>query len=255
MEKVIVFCKLYLSEILFAFVSLLCIAVAIYGVSNFEGLRAVSIVVGAVLGQAILGYVIQRFNEKLSNTFVATWLSGFTVFAIAVCVALILIKKPIVLIFLLGSFTAFVALFVLLLIYANRPYGEEKLDEQKRQAACKLFKLRWGKTPQEAGYKAIGIYKKQSAFLYAVSEEVIQAYKTQQNILRWLLAWFMFPLAIGMIIFFIGIFKYQDPLHPLCIAFYVFYTAWVGLFIVLFVKARQANKLVKMDKTVTYLTY
>lgn len=55
----------------------------------------------------------------------------------------------------------------------------ERTDE-----AIALFKKQYGKTPKEEGFPVIGIYERQNAFLYAASEEAIESYKTEQNIIR-----------------------------------------------------------------------
>ena len=69
----------------------------------------------------------------------------------------------------------------------------ERIDE-----AVNLFKEKYGKTPKEQGFSVIDIYEKQHAFLYADTEETIRAYKNHQNIIRWVLAWYLWPLALVM---------------------------------------------------------
>ena len=130
---------------------------------------------------------------------------------------------------------------------------------EKLKEAVKLFKQRYGKTPKELGLElglpVIGIYEKQHAFLFAVSEDVINAYKKQQNIIRWLLTWFMWPLAIAMIAWWVTLAKYQDPWHPLFLALYVFYGLWMVLLAVLWFRAKRADKLIKLGKNITFLNY
>ena len=121
--------------------------------------------------------------------------------------------------------------------------------------AINLFKEKYGKTPQELGFPVISVYEKQSAFIYAHSEEVIKAYKTQQNILRWIMTRFMWPLAIVMIIGLGALVKYQDTSHPLFSAIFAFFAAYMVFFFILFIKVKRAEKLIKLGKNVTYLNY
>ena len=126
----------------------------------------------------------------------------------------------------------------------------ERTDE-----AINLFKKTYGKTPQELGFSVIDIYEKQHAFLYATSEEVIAAYKTHQNIIRWVMTRFIWPLAIAMLVWLITLAKYGNVGHPLCIASYIFYGVWMVLFIVLYIKVKKAKKLIKLGENVTFLNY
>ena len=126
----------------------------------------------------------------------------------------------------------------------------ERTDE-----AITLFKKQYGKTPKSLGFTEISIYEKQHAFLYAKSLEVIEAYKTQQNILRWIITWFVVLIVIAVLIWFVALAEYKNPMHPLCIACYIFYGVWVVLLIVMDIKVKKAEKLIKMGKNITYLNY
>ena len=121
--------------------------------------------------------------------------------------------------------------------------------------AISLFKLAYGKTPQEAGFPVIGVYEKQDAFLYAVSEETIKAYKTQQNIFRFMMLWYMWPLFIIFVNFFEALLTYHDALHPRCITTYVFSVIWIMLAVILYARVWQTRNLVKLGKTITFLKY
>ena len=126
---------------------------------------------------------------------------------------------------------------------------------EKISEAINLFKSTYNKTPEEAGFPVIGIYKRQNAFLYAVSEETIEAYKTQQNILRFMMLWYMWPLLIMFINFFDALVTYQDVLHQRCMTTYIFCSIWLILAVVLYIKVWQTRKIVKFGKTITYLKY
>jgi len=125
----------------------------------------------------------------------------------------------------------------------------------KTDEAIELFKYAYGKTPKEAGFPVISIYEKQKVLLYAKSQEVIEAYKVQQNILRGILLWYPWPGVIAMVMFFITIVKTMDPVHPVCLASFVLLGMWVILFIVLDIKVKKTKRLVKMGETVTFLKY
>ena len=88
------------------------------------------------------------------------------------------------------------------------------MEEKDIIAAKELFELRYGKTPEEYGYPAIDVYKKQRAYLYAESEEAAAAYKKGQNIIRWVLVWYLWPVIAAVVVSFIGMLKFQAILHP-----------------------------------------
>ena len=74
-----------------------------------------------------------------------------------------------------------------------------------KNEAISLFKRTYGKTPQEIGFTEFDIYKKQNAFLYASSQQVIKAYKMQQNILRWIMRWYLGPIFCAWHILFFSV--------------------------------------------------
>jgi hypothetical protein len=125
----------------------------------------------------------------------------------------------------------------------------------KRDEAVALFKKHYGKSPKEAGFPLMDIYEKQNAFLYAVSAEVIQAYKMQQNIIRWLMTRFTLICAAVMIIFFAALFTTRNPLHPMCIVAYVLFAFCALLLIILALKVWWAKPLIKLGKNITFLNY
>lgn len=125
----------------------------------------------------------------------------------------------------------------------------------REDEAIKLFKEKYGKTPKELGFPVIDIYEKQNAFLYAVSEEVIAAYKLQQNITRGMWLWGIWPLLVVLFVEFIAIGKYQDLWHPLSIAGHVIFGITAVLYTVLYVKARNAEKLFHLGDDITFLNY
>lgn len=125
-----------------------------------------------------------------------------------------------------------------------------KIDE-----AVDLFRKAYGKTPKSLGFTEISVYEKQHAFLYAKSLAVIEAYKTQQNIVRWMMTRFVWPIAVVFLVWLITLAKSADAMHPLCIACYIFYFVWVVLALVLGIKAKKADKLINLGKNITFLNY
>ena len=126
----------------------------------------------------------------------------------------------------------------------------ERTDE-----AIALFKKQYGKTPKEACFPVIGIYKRQSAFLYAASEETIESYKTHQNIIRGMIFWGLWPLILVMINYLDAVERYQDMLHWRCVISYVFLAVWLVVVVTLYIKVLKLGKNFKLGKNITYLNY
>ena len=126
----------------------------------------------------------------------------------------------------------------------------ERTDE-----AIALFKKQYGKTPKEAGFPVIGTYERQSAFLYAASEEAIESYKTEQNIIRGMIFWALCPLILVMINYFDAVERYQDMFHWRCVISYVFLTVWLIVVVTLYIKVLKLGKNFKLGKNIIYLNY
>lgn len=107
------------------------------------------------------------------------------------------------------------------------------MKQQEINHAISLFKSRFGKTPEESPFPIIGIYKKQHAYLYGATEEAIAAYKKSQNIIRWEVKFYIWPIVLDFIIFFWGIFKFQSLTHPIIWIAAAFFICWFILLIVL----------------------
>ena len=121
--------------------------------------------------------------------------------------------------------------------------------------AIDLFKMRYDKLPSEIGLPVIGLYERQRAYLYATSEKVIKNYKMQQNIIRWMMLWYLWPFPI----FFIGItmtmMKYTSLTHPSFVAWCSFFVVWGVFGFVLCVIVKIASRIVKFGENITYLNY
>lgn len=121
--------------------------------------------------------------------------------------------------------------------------------------AIELFKKHYGKTPEEAGFPEIEVFEKQQAFLYATSSEVIRAYKTQQNIMKWIVTWYFGPMFIGIITLIWAFLKYHDPWHIICLSSYIFFSVWILLFMILYIKMYFSKHYIRFGETITYLNY
>ena len=63
-------------------------------------------------------------------------------------------------------------------------------EEQKKQAED-LYLRAYNHYPKDDKVKVIDIYEPQSAYLYGRTKEAVDAYKTSQNIIRFMLVYFM----------------------------------------------------------------
>ena len=126
---------------------------------------------------------------------------------------------------------------------------------ERTKEAINLFEKNYGKTPKEAGFSVIGIYERQHAFLYADTEEVIKAYKTHQNIIRWQISWYIWLLVPAMINFCYVLFRYQDVMNWRGLATYVFLGIWIILGIVQWLRAKRLDRLIKQGENITFLNY
>jgi hypothetical protein len=126
---------------------------------------------------------------------------------------------------------------------------------ERTKEAINLFERNYGKTPKEAGFSVIGIYERQHAFLYATTEEVIKAYKTEQNIIRGMIFWALWPLILVMINYFDAVERYQEMFHWRCVVSYVFLAVWLVVVVTLYIKVLKLGKNFKLGKNITYLNY
>ena len=126
----------------------------------------------------------------------------------------------------------------------------ERTDE-----AIALFKKQYGKTPKEAGFPVIGTYERQSAFLYAASEEAIDSYKTEQNIIRGTMFWALWPLSLVMINYANAAVWYHDVFHWRCVISYVFLAVWLVVVVTLYIKVLKLGKKCKLGENIIYLNY
>ena len=130
------------------------------------------------------------------------------------------------------------------------------MDKNLEKYAIELFVKQYGKNPKECGYPFVDIYRKQSAFLYGSSKEAIEGYKTCQNILRWMMVGYLWPLILAFgISFFCGfthIINHEFS-HPTLVLPLLFVVFWIILFLILWYKTWRANKISKNN--VIWLNY
>lgn len=139
--------------------------------------------------------------------------------------------------------------------YYNAWMSLEKGKELKKAEAINYYKERYYKTPKEDGFPVVGIYEKQSAYLYATSEKVIQAFKTQQNMIRWIMVWYFLPFPFIWIGLMATYLMYTSLTYPTFIACSFFMALWSILGIVLMIKVWNASRIVKLGNNITYINY
>ncbi len=144
----------------------------------------------------------------------------------------------------------FVVTYHLWKLLANR----RDLQEQTPKAVD-LFKDIYGKDPSKAGFPVIGVYERQNAYLYATSKKVIKAYKTQQNIIRWMMLWYLWPFPIIFIGTTMTMMKYTSLTHPSFVAWCTFMATWSILGFALCAIVLITSRTVKFGKNITYLNY
>jgi hypothetical protein len=78
------------------------------------------------------------------------------------------------------------------------------ITKEQRQQAEALYLKMYNRTTKDDKIEFIDIYEKQRAFLYGHSKEVLEAYKTSQNILRFMMKFFLWPVIADFILMFWG---------------------------------------------------
>ena len=127
--------------------------------------------------------------------------------------------------------------------------------QEETPKAVDLFKMEYNKTPSEAELPVIGLYERQHAYLYATSKKVIKSYKMQQNIIRWMMLWYLWPFPIIFIGTTMTMMKYTSFTHPSFVAWCSFMAIWSILGFVLCAIGLITSRTVKFGQNVTYLNY
>ena len=148
----------------------------------------------------------------------------------------------------LCSLAYFVVTYHAWKLLANRKSLQEETPK-----AVDLFEMRYGKTPSKAGFPVIGLYERQNAYLYATSEKVIKAYKIQQNIIRWMMLWYFWPLPVAFVGTTMTMMKYVSLTHPSFVAWCSFTAVWSLLGFALCAIVLITSRTAKFGKNVTYL--
>ncbi len=129
------------------------------------------------------------------------------------------------------------------------------MDKKNQENAGKLFKQIYGEAPADKGLPVVEIYEKQGVYLYATSANVIKTYKMQQNILRCLIPWSMRLLLVAFFVWVFTCILYQNFLHPLCIAVYIFLILGIAVYIVANKQIQHSRKIIKPLETIVFLSY
>lgn len=120
--------------------------------------------------------------------------------------------------------------------------------EQQKQAEALYFRM-YNRTVKDDNIKVIDIYEPQSAYLYGRTKEALKAYKTSQNILRFMLTFFMWPVIADVLILFYGFFygtQIGNIFNGYSIFGFVFFFLYCGVFFgILCYKCVKADKAVK----------
>ncbi len=124
------------------------------------------------------------------------------------------------------------------------------MEKNDQDRAIALFEKYYEVTPSQKGVPVIDIYR--GLFLYAASNEVLEACKKSQDILRFMMMYFMWPLVGIVILFFVGLSE-GNAMSSLCLFSYVFFVLWGILFIVLLIKYNKANKQVMVGENLFFL--
>ena len=131
------------------------------------------------------------------------------------------------------------------------------ITQKQQKEAEKLYQNMFRCLPAVDGYKYVDIYEKQSAYLYGKSSEAIEAYKTCQNIIRFMLTGFMWPLVVDIIILFWGMFKGIHPegiiINWQLVSGTLFFIGYFIYFLILWHKCSVAEK--KVNGNLVWINY
>ena len=128
------------------------------------------------------------------------------------------------------------------------------METKQKEEAIVLFERKYGTKPQNTDFSVIDIYKKQRVYLYGTSQEAIKAYMTSQNIIRWLMLYYLWPVLADVVLLFICLLKYNINIDMLpCRILIGFGVAWVVLFFVLWCIVIRDDK--KSKDTVVWINY
>lgn len=127
------------------------------------------------------------------------------------------------------------------------------MNSNQIKEAERLFQSTYGKTNEEAGFNAIDIYEKQRAYLYGQNQESIRSYKIGQNIIRFFLCGYFWPIIV-CIYLAIWIFA-KNECHITTSVYYllIFILVYIVFGVVLLCVGHHHFK--KHKGKVTYLNY
>ena len=128
------------------------------------------------------------------------------------------------------------------------------METKQIEEAVSLFEQQYGVKPENTDFRVIDIYTKQRAYLYGTSQEMIKAYKTSQNIIRWLMRYYLWPVFADVVLLFFCLLKYNVSIdHLFFRALIGFGVAWVLLcFVLAYLVVRNGKK---SKDTVVWINY
>lgn len=126
-------------------------------------------------------------------------------------------------------------------------------DDEKKcdiNEAIRLFSAKYGCKPQDKGFNAISFQETYDFYIYAVSDEVIVAYKQQQKIMNWIVKWYLWLWVAIVVSFVIELIICHNLFHINCLFLYIFAGAWIILYRVLNRKMRKTMPFIEINKTI-----
>ena len=168
-------------------------------------------------------------------------------FALLTGVILVSAGKGLVLYFMF--FIIMIAIFIRLkyFLVVNVGPDDKKCDVNE---AISLFSAKYGCKPQDKGFNAISFQETYDFYIYAVSDEVIVAYKQQQKIMNWIVKWYLWVWMAILVSFIIELIVCHNLFHINCLLLYIFAGAWIILYRVLNRKMRKTMSFIEINKTI-----
>lgn len=129
------------------------------------------------------------------------------------------------------------------------------MEKKLREQAISLFVDKYGKTPKECGLKEIDVFEEKGMFLYGPTSEAIKGFKTVQNIIKFIMLWYFWPLVIAFVFFMFGLpyIASGEYNHPLVVFPILFIILWALFYLVLWHKAWKGDKVSR--KNVVWIHY
>lgn len=129
------------------------------------------------------------------------------------------------------------------------------MDDKTTTQAIDLFKREYGKgkTPEEMGFPAIGIYEEKESFLYARDEAMFALHKKKQKIIFWTMTRY-FPIMVLAVAFLVlaPVFWGEDS-YPVLYCILAFIGIWLVVFCILAYRYWRITSLLNSKGGVIFL--